>query len=300
MLLIEEELPECNRRDKIDELAEKFCTNHGATKNARKRLEKALFLVPRSRLDLIPYYSRLAAIFDRVFPEISTQLVKELEQQFHGLSRWKKQQSIENRIRNARFIGELTKFRVSPPIVALRCLRRCIQDFSGYNIDIACCLLESCGRYLHRTRHTTAKLANIMETMERIRKAKHFDERAVELMKSAFYMVQPPETKVRRKVKVLSPTEAYLKELLLVRLDKSNVSFVSKQLLRFPWGDPSVDYGELVVKYMLKACRKGRYNSISAVASLVSNMKKPKPELLARLIDGLLEALHYVMEQKFK
>lgn len=172
MVLIEQELPECNRKDKIDELAEKFCTNHGASKNSRKRLEKAIFLVPRSRLDLLPYYSRLAAIFDRVYSDIAAPLVVELEQQFHGLSRWKKQQSIDNRIRNARFIGELTKFRVAPPIVALRCLRRCLADFSGYNVDIACCLLESCGRFLHRTKHTSTKLGEIMETMVRIRKAK--------------------------------------------------------------------------------------------------------------------------------
>jgi len=296
MVLIEEELPECSRRDTIDALADKFCTNHGATKNARKRIEKAMFLVPRSRLDLIPYYSRLAAIFDRVFPDISAPLVTNLEQQFHGLTRWKKQQKIDSRIRNARFIGELTKFKVAPPIVALRCLRRCIQDFSGYNIDIACCLLESCGRYLHRTKHTSAKLTQIMDTMIRIRKAKHFDERAVELMKSAFYMVQPPQRKVVKKVKILQPIEAYLKDLLLVRVDRTNVLFVSKQLLRLPWGDPTVDYAALMIKYMLKACRKGRYNSIHAVASLASSMKKSKPEILARIIDALLEELQYIME----
>ena len=120
----------------------------------------------------MPYYSRLAAIIDRVFPDVASALVTELEQQFHGLARWKKQQSIENRLRNARFIGELLKFRVAPPIVVLRGIRRCLDDFSGYNIDVACCLLESCGRYLHRTRHTSAKLANLMDTIDRIRKAK--------------------------------------------------------------------------------------------------------------------------------
>ncbi len=296
MVLIEQELPECNRREKIDELAEKFCTNHGAAKKSRQRLKQAIFLVPRSRLDLIPYFSRLCAILDRVFTDISPLVVKELEQQFHGLTRWKKQQNLDSRIRNAKFIGELTKFRVAPPIVALRALRRCLDDFNGYNVDIACCLLESCGRFLHRTKHTSAKLAQLMDTMVRIRKARHFDERSIELMKSAFYMVQPPQQKEKRNVKILSPIEAYLKDLLLVRLDKSNVSFVSKQILRFSWGDSCIEYGALVVKYMLKTCRKGRYNSISAVASLVANLKKPKPELLARLIDEVLEVFQYILE----
>ena len=135
-------------------------------------MQKALFSAPRSRLDLLPYYSRTAAIFDRVFSDIAEPLILELEKQFHGLARWKKQQSLENRLRNARFIGELTKFRVAPPIVALRGMRRCLDDFSGFNIDVACCLLESCGRFLYRTKHTSGKIAQLLDTMKRIRKAK--------------------------------------------------------------------------------------------------------------------------------
>ena len=75
MVLLDQELPECNRINKVDELVEKFCTNHGTSKNSRKRMQKSLFTVPRSRLDLLPYYSRIAAIFDRVFPDIAEPLV---------------------------------------------------------------------------------------------------------------------------------------------------------------------------------------------------------------------------------
>jgi regulator of nonsense transcripts 2 len=91
--------------------------------------------------------------------------------------------------------------------------------------------------------------------------------------------------------------EEYIKELLLDRLDKSNISFVSKQLMRLPWSDESIDCGEIVVKYMLKVCRRGRYNSISSVASLVSSCKKGKPEVCTRIIDTLLEELRFIMEK---
>ena len=40
------------------------------------------------------------------------------------------------------------------------------------NVDVACCMLESCGRYLYRLPHTNKKLNNIMETMQRLSKAK--------------------------------------------------------------------------------------------------------------------------------
>lgn len=172
MLLLEQELPECNRREQIDEIAEKFCTNHGSTKNSRKRLLKALFLVPRSRLDLLPFYSRMVATLDRVWNDIAPSLVTDLEQQFHGQAKFKKNQNIESRMRTARFVGELTKFRAAPPIVALRSLGRCLEDFTGSNVEIACCILESCGRYMYRTKHTNAKISALMETMTRLSKAK--------------------------------------------------------------------------------------------------------------------------------
>ena len=80
-MLLEEELPECHNRTQIDAIAEKFCSNHATSKTARKRLSRTLFLVPRVRLDLLPYYSRLAAIMDRVFSDVSAPLVKELAEE---------------------------------------------------------------------------------------------------------------------------------------------------------------------------------------------------------------------------
>jgi regulator of nonsense transcripts 2 len=111
-------------------------------------------------------------------------------------------------------------------------------------------------------------------------------------------MVQPPQSTQRRDVKVLSPLEAYTKDLLVFRLCTKDISIgqVSKQLLRYPWSDVDIDCGSLITKYLLKACRKGRYKSISAVALLISNMRKTKPEILTRIIDAVLEELQFSLE----
>lgn len=297
-VLLEQELPECNRRELVDSLAEKFCVNHGRSKAARKRLTKALFQVPRTRLDLLPYYSRIAAIMDRIYPDISTPLAAELEQQFHGQAKFKKQNDPEGRLKTARYLGELTKFRVAPPIVALRCLRRCLDDFSGCNIDVACCLLESCGRFLYRTKHTVANLNALMDTMMRISKNKNLDERYQSLIDSAFFMVKPPPAAPRKIAKVYPPLEAYLRHLLLEKLEptESSISFVTKHLLKFPWGDPSKQCGALICKYMLKACRRGRYKVISAVASVAASIRRTKPEVAARLIDACIEEIQWAIE----
>jgi regulator of nonsense transcripts 2 len=295
LALIEQDLPECNRRDKIDELAERFCVNHGTSKTGRKRIQKAIVQVRRQ--DLLPFFSRLTAIFDRVYPEIASQVVTEIEQQFHGLARWKKQQNLEHRMRNARYLGELTKFRVAPPIVALRCLKRCILDFSGYNIDVACCLLEACGRYLHRMKHTNTKIVEIMDSINRLRKVKFLDDRYNALIDSAIFMVVPPPV-TQKERKVLDPMEAYLLDLLVVRLTPKDekVALAKKQIGRLPWSDPSKNCGYLVAKYILKACRKGRYNAVSAVVGLMLSLKKDKPEVYIRVLDTLIEELQYFLE----
>jgi regulator of nonsense transcripts 2 len=174
--------------------ADRFCVNHGSNKNSRKRLYKTLFLVPHARLDLLPYWSRFAAILDRVYSDST--LVTDLEHQMHGQARFKKNQNIDSRLRTARYLSELTKFRVAPPskyihqflvtqhvffslnilffpaVVVLRGIKRCLEDFNGYNIDVACCLLENCGRYLFRMKHTHKKLSELMDTMMRFKKAR--------------------------------------------------------------------------------------------------------------------------------
>ena len=83
-----------------------------------------------------------------------------------------KNQNVESRMCTARYLSKITKFRVASPIVVLRVIKRCLENFTGYNIDVACSLLENCGRYLYRTKHTHKKISELMDTMVRIKKAR--------------------------------------------------------------------------------------------------------------------------------
>lgn len=301
MVLLEQELPECTRREKLDEIANKFCTNHGSNKNSRKRLLNTLFLVPRSRLDLLPYYARMAAILDRVWTDIGPPLVKELEQQFHGQTKFKKNQNIEARLRTVRYIGELTKFRVAPPIIFLRCIQRCLDDFTGNNVLVACSLIESTGRYLYRVPLTHTRIANTMETISRLSKAKNLDERLQLTIKAAFYSVKPPPSGPQKKAKVYPPLETYLRYLLMSKLtpSSSSCSFVSKQIARLPWSDSSQQCGALVCRLMLKASLKGRYKTLEAIATVAANLRSFRfaGEATVRLVDSVLEELRWALDK---
>lgn len=94
--------------------------------------------------------------------------------------------------------------------------------------------------------------------------------------------------------------EAYLRHLLLVKLEPTDVSvgMVTKQLIRFPWNDPKQQCGALVCRIMLKACRNGRYKVIEAVASVAARLRTQRAagESTIRLIDALLEELRWALE----
>lgn len=60
----------------------------------------------------------------------------------------------EYKIRNVRFLGELTKFGLllkGNHERMLENLKMLLDNFHAQNIDVACNLLESCGRYLLNT-----------------------------------------------------------------------------------------------------------------------------------------------------
>ena len=121
-------LENCVNRDMIDKSAVNFCTNLN-TKNNRKKLAKALFTVPRTRLDLLPFYARFVAQVAPVMPQVATDLVNYLKQDFRFLFKKKDQINIESKVKNVRFIGELVKFEIFPKADALHFLKVCLLIF---------------------------------------------------------------------------------------------------------------------------------------------------------------------------
>lgn len=55
---------------------------------------------------------------------------------------------MQAKIKNVRYIGELVKFGLIPEQQALDCLKKCLDDFVGFNIDLVSNFLETCGLFL--------------------------------------------------------------------------------------------------------------------------------------------------------
>lgn len=113
-------------------------------------------------------------------------------------------------MRNIKFIGELTKFKVCPPKVALLCLRNLLHTFRHHNIDVACNLLETCGRFLYRTGDTHVRIKLLLEEMMKKRAILHLDDHHAAMVNNAFYYCNPPEFQgLQRKVGCFVATFAW-------------------------------------------------------------------------------------------
>ncbi|CAN6704891.1 unnamed protein product [Malus baccata var. baccata] len=281
-------LPGCVSRDLIDQLTVEFCYLN--SKANRKKLVRALFNVPRTSLELLAYYSRLVATLSTCMKDVSSMLLAMLEEEFNFLINKKDQMNIETKIRNIRFIGELCKFKIAPAGLVFSCLKACLDDFSHHNIDVACNLLETCGRFLYRSPETTVRMANMLEILMRLKNVKNLDPRHSTLVENAYYLCKPPERSARV-TKVRPPLHQYIRKLLFSDLDKSTIEHVLRQLRKLPWGECE----PYLLKCFLKV-HKGKYGQIHLIASLTAGLSRYHDEFAVSVVDEVLEEIRLGLE----
>lgn len=280
-------LPSCVSKELCDEVAVNFCYAGGASRNARRRMARALCQVPIGALQLLPYYSRVAAVLAPLFPDIVAAVVANLEAEFADLVAKKDAtlRTLEPRVRNARYIAELLKFNIFPPGSAFSLLKSLLDDFFGHNVDAACALVEGAGRYLSRRPDTATRLNNMLDVMVKLKNAKNLDVRQGGLVDSAFYAVrvtvQKPKTKER------PPTHEYIRHLIYARLDAASAAFVLKKLRRFKWSED----GDYIMRTILRAARKGRHSQLAPLASITAGLAKFHPSLGVAVVDSVLEEI---------
>ena len=223
-------LVNCVNRELVDHTAKDFAMNMN-TKMNRRRLVKALFTVPRTRLDLLPFYARLVATLDPLMPDVAAGLCNCLRADFKYHVKRKDQINLEAKNKVARFIGELVKFNLFPRADALNCLKMLLFDFRHHNIAMACALLECCGRFLFRSPDSHQRTKVYLETMMRKKLAMSIDSRYVTMIENAFYYCNPPE---QEKVVVVErpPLQLYIRKLLYKDLNKVSVEKILKQVLK--------------------------------------------------------------------
>lgn len=72
-----------------------------------------------------------------------------------------------SQIKVVRFIGELVKFGLYSKMEALYCVKVLLHDFKHHHIEMACNLLETCGRYLYCNPDTHQRTMIYLQQMMR-------------------------------------------------------------------------------------------------------------------------------------
>ncbi|XP_022708437.1 regulator of nonsense transcripts 2-like [Varroa jacobsoni] len=288
------QLPQCLNRDTIDQMAEQFCFNLNTRPN-RYKLTRALFLVPRTRLDLLPLYSRLVAILKPVAVDLGEELCALLLKDFSYQLRKKDQMNIETKVKTVRFLAELTKFRVLPMSETLRCLKKLLGDFSHHAIDMSCHLVECCGRFLFLHPDSHGPTRALVDQMLRKRTVQNLDPRHQLMVDNACAVVtsiaapRPPARVVQK-----TPIERYIRKLLYQELYKGTVDKVVRQLRKLDWslGSPHL---HMAIR-LLSNAHEVRYFNIRFLAHVVATLATYQDGVGPRVVDAVLEEIRLGME----
>ncbi|KAK0504661.1 armadillo-type protein [Armillaria luteobubalina] len=287
------QLPDATNRELIDQAAIDFAFLN--SKAARKRLVKFLSQVSKSRIDLLPHYSRLVATLNRYMPDIGSDLVSILDEEFRYLQRKKNvvKEFSEVRLKNIVFISNLTKFGVVPTHLVLHMFKVCLDDFSGTNVDNIALLLEGCGRYLLRSEETRERFGTMLELMRRKQSLQHFDQRQLLLLENAYYQCNPPE-RAPRQEKVRPPMELFIRHLIYDVLAKRTIDKVLKLIRKLDWEDE--DVRRVLFKVFTKPW-KIKYGNISLLAMLTYDLQRYHPDFPISVVDQILEDIRRGLEQ---
>ena len=285
----EDKLPECFNRQRADEFSISFC--YHSNKNAKKKLIKALCYMPRGRSDLTATYSRILATISRVYPDIVDPVLDHLHREFFGLMK-NKSTHVDSKIRNIKYTSELVKFGLAPPITAFRMIKLLLSDFTNQNVELLSVLLETCGRYLYLLPFTHMRIEEVLDTILRLKRAKHIDVRQQDLIDSAYFAVKPPEKQSAEAAKPLTNAQKWCEHLLLVQLDKAcagdPVEGVLKSLRRLPWSSVEEDIEGHLAGCCLRSART-KYVNIHLLADVISGLRSRRPNLATKVVDTILE-----------
>ncbi|KAJ3724609.1 transcription factor [Lentinula raphanica] len=286
-------LPDATNRTLIDQAAIDFAFLN--SKAARKRLVKFLGQVPKNRTDLLPHYSRLVATLNPYMPDVGTELVSILDEEFRYLQRKKNvvKELAEVRMKNIAYLSNLTKFRVVPTHLILHIFKVCLDDFSGINVENLALLLEGCGRFLLRSDDTRERFGTMLELMRRKQSMQHFDQRQLLLLENAYYQCNPPERSPRQE-KQRSNMELFVRHLIYDVLAKKTIDKVLKLLRKLDWED--ADTRTILFKIFTKPW-KLKFGNISLMAMLTYDLQRYQPAFSVAIVDQVLEDVRRGLEQ---
>ncbi|KAJ1768510.1 mRNA decay protein [Coemansia sp. RSA 1813] len=285
-------------KDDVDRAAIAFC--YVNTRANRELLVRALVDIRRQQIYIIPYYARFIAVLNKYFPEIGESVVEELMRESNWLAKQRFKNLMDVRLKNVKYIAELTKFKVAPLYVAYRCAKNMLEQFHVYNIEVLCALLEGCGRFLLAQPMTASRISSLLDILIRKRRVLNLDERSSLLIENAYYACMPHQRRKDVAPKLRTPYEMYIRKLMYEDLSRATAGFVCQKLRKLPWsmarGDDPQRIGHALVSCFSKIW-KIKYANMYIVAMLLGTLGRTYPWFRVAVVDAVMERIKLGLDQ---
>ena len=291
-------------RETVDDLSAQFCYHN--SKANRERVVSYLASAHRSSassadasLSVLPYYARFVATMHQYSHTIGDALVALLQEEFYRLLRRRDGGAgstaggrNDARLRNIRFLVELTQFGVAPSAVIFRCWRACLLTAHPASLTVLCALLETCGRWLYRNSLTHSRCMLLLEQLVALKDRFINDRATVALIEIAIAACKPPVQTAARAPKQRSLLHAFVRQQLFVELTPQTIDAVTLEMRCLPWNDAST---RLIITKCLTHVSQVRYGCLTALASVVAALNKWY-DVGVCVADAILEELRFALE----
>lgn len=209
----------------------------------------------------------------------------------------------EVKIRNIRFIGELTKFGIiykDSPEKILEKLKMCLDQFYGQNIDVACNLLESCGRYLlNSLDDEDFKILNeYLDQMWRLKDRDKISSSQLANIDQAYHICRPVAMQgvgsglgQQQAVENLNTIQLFVRHLLQkLFLQEGKVERVSELMMKMPW---DAEYDFILRQLFTLLLYSAKFSDMKNFALLLKSFKEQRDNaILRKFVTEFLEALY--------
>jgi MIF4G domain len=275
-------LHQCSSKEIADQLAEEFVKI--ANKKHRKDLVDTLCLYSKHTQQFLPFYSRMIAGIATQHKEVPNKILSKLETEFKAFQEQGDPSTLDIRVRNLKFIAELVKFQLAQPQILLNCFELCLHNFSGENIEIACQLLRSCGRYLSK-HPASSETANLMiNRMVRIKDRKNLPPETENSIDEVIFICRPKEKTQKKKN---SPVLYQFIKYQFLSLNSENIEGTVKILQSCPIPESEI----YIIDSIFKSVKKGTVSNLQNISKVLLALKKNAffCETVVFLVDTLCE-----------
>lgn len=164
---------------------------------------------------------------------------------------------------------------------------RCLNSFSGINIELVIYILEKAGAFLIRNKNKDDKMRfEIQLTQINNYKANANLQNSLYLqLENAYFLCKPPERGALKIKKQLSEIENYIRYLFFEKLDDEKV--LVENVLRLPI--PEVE--DYLIKIFMKIATKGRYGQMNKICAILRYIGQFHPQFQIRTTDEVIEQI---------